>query len=222
MSVGRVGDRDTSTTTIDTYRYIATAGQTSVTGADAGGRVLSYPINYEVVFLNGVRLVRGDDYQATTGTSITGIAAMSANDVVEVMVFQAVDIANAITTAAAAATYAPLVSPTLTGTPTSTTAAADTNTTQIATTAFVVGQAGSATPLVDGTAAVGTSLRYARQDHRHGTDTSRAALASPTFTGTPAAPTAATGTNTTQIATTAFVQQEIATVDPIPLILALS
>ena len=34
--------------------------------------------------------------------------------------------------------------------------------------------------------------------------------ASPTFTGTPKAPTAASGTNTTQLATTAFVQQEIA------------
>ena len=34
---------------------------------------------------------------------------------------------------------------------------------------------------------------------------SKASLASPTFTGTPAAPTAASGTNTTQIATTAFV-----------------
>jgi len=33
--------------------------------------------------------------------------------------------------------------------------------------------------------------------------------ASPTFTGTPAAPTASTGTNTTQIATTAFVQNQI-------------
>jgi len=34
-------------------------------------------------------------------------------------------------------------------------------------------------------------------------------LASPTFTGTPAAPLAVTGTNTTQIATTSFVQQEL-------------
>jgi hypothetical protein len=40
----------------------------------------------------------------------------------------------------AASTYAPIDSPTLTGTPLSTTAAADTNTTQIATTAYVVGQ----------------------------------------------------------------------------------
>ena len=45
----------------------------------------------------------------------------------------------------------------------------------------------------------------------------KAATASPTFTGTPAAPTAATGTNTTQIATTAFVQGEVtALVDSAP------
>lgn len=40
--------------------------------------------------------------------------------------------------------------------------------------------------------------------------TSIAPLASPTFTGTPAAPTASAGTNTTQIATTAYVVSEIA------------
>lgn len=39
--------------------------------------------------------------------------------------------------------------------------------------------------------------------------TTYAPLASPTFTGTPAAPTAAGGTNTTQIATTAFVKSEV-------------
>ena len=94
---------------------------------------------------------------------------------------------------------------TLQGTTNGVTAAADTNSVALATTAYVVGQAGSATPVVDGTAAVGTSLRYARQDHVHPTDTSRAALASPTFTGTPLSTTAAIDTNTTQIATTAFV-----------------
>jgi hypothetical protein len=91
------------------------------------------------------------------------------------------------------------------------TEAVDTNNTELATTAFVVGQAGSATPIVDGTAAVGTSLRYARQDHVHPTDTSRAPLASPAFTGTPSLPTGTTaitqtvGNNTTALATTAFV-----------------
>lgn len=66
-------------------------------------------------------------------------------------------------------------------------------------------QPASTTPIVDGTGAVGTSKLYARQDHVHPTDTSRAPSASPTFTGTPLAPTASLGTNTTQIATTAFV-----------------
>lgn len=62
---------------------------------------------------------------------------------------------------------APLASPSLTGTPLSTTAAVDTNTTQIATTAYVVGQAAASAPATIGTATVGTSLRYARQDHTH-------------------------------------------------------
>jgi hypothetical protein len=109
-----------------------------------------------------------------------------------------------------AQSYAPLASPALTGTPTVPSAAVDTNTTQAASTAFVVGQAGSTAPVINGTAAVGSSLRYSREDHVHPTDTSRAPVASPTLTGTPAAPTAAVGTNTTQLATTAFVNAEIA------------
>jgi len=71
-------------------------------------------------------------------------------------------------TAAALAEKAPLASPTFTGTPKATTAAADTNTTQIATTAFVIGQASSSAPLgLADTATVGTSKKYARADHQH-------------------------------------------------------
>ena len=102
-------------------------------------------------------------------------------------------------------TKANLASPTFTGTPAAPTAALDTNTTQLATTAFVVGQASGTTPAMDSVAAVGTSLRYARADHVHPSDTTKANLASPTFTGTPAAPTATVDTSTTQLATTAFV-----------------
>lgn len=64
-------------------------------------------------------------------------------------------------------------------------------------------------PAMDGTAAVGSENKYARGDHVHPTDTSRAPLASPTFTGTPQAPTASTSTNNTQVATTAFVKAAI-------------
>jgi len=45
--------------------------------------------------------------------------------------------------------------------------------------------------------------------------TGAAPLASPTFTGVPAAPTAATSTNTTQLATTAFVNAEITANSPV-------
>lgn len=43
----------------------------------------------------------------------------------------------------------------------------------------------------------------------------KADLASPTFTGTPAAPTASFGTSTTQVATTAFVQAALAALYPV-------
>jgi hypothetical protein len=114
-----------------------------------------------------------------------------------------------LTPATASTTYAVIASPSLTGTPTAPTAVQDTNSGQIATTGYVVGQASASIPNMDGTGAVGTSLRYARADHIHPTDSSRAPLASPTFTGTPAAPTPAANTNTTQIATCAFVISQV-------------
>ncbi len=67
--------------------------------------------------------------------------------------------------------------------------------------------ASSAAPLVNGTAAAGTDNgKFAREGHVHPTDITRAPLASPALSGIPAAPTAAAGNNSTQIATTAFVQ----------------
>lgn len=110
---------------------------------------------------------------------------------------------------------APLASPTFSGVPAVPTAAVDTNTTQIADTAFVLAQAAAATPLMDAAAAVGTSTRYARGDHVHPSDTSRAPLASPAFSGTPTMPTAAVDTNTTQGASTAFVLAQAASANPI-------
>lgn len=80
-------------------------------------------------------------------------------------------------------TKSPIASPTFTGTPSAPTASVDTNTTQIATTAFVLGQASSTSPFMNGIETAGTSLKYSRQDHVHPTDTSRAPLNSPTFTG---------------------------------------
>lgn len=113
--------------------------------------------------------------------------------------------------------FAQLASPTFTGTPAAPTAAANTNTTQLATTAFVLGQANSTagTIAMNGTQAAGASNLYARADHVHPSDTSRAPLASPTFTGVPAAPTAAADTATTQLATTAFVTGQASATNPV-------
>jgi microcystin-dependent protein len=107
---------------------------------------------------------------------------------------------------------APLASPALTGTPTAPTATAATNTTQVATTAFVrtevanlVASAPAALDTLDElAAALGDDANFATT-----TATAiglKAPLASPLFTGIPEAPTAAVGTSTTQLATTAFVQ----------------
>ena len=111
---------------------------------------------------------------------------------------------------------APLASPALTGTPTAPTPAIQDTSTRIATTAWVqtelaaIPPAGmypsNDIPLMAGVGAAGTAVEGARGDHRHPTDTSRAPLVSPAFTGTPTAPTAAPGTSTLQLATTAFVQ----------------
>ena len=105
----------------------------------------------------------------------------------------------------------------LTGVPTAPTAATGTNTTQVATTAFVNAEIAAERPFeaiaanikMDGAQSVGTLNTVARGDHVHPTDTSRAPLASPALTGTPTAPTPALGTNSTQIATMAAVQAEL-------------
>lgn len=99
----------------------------------------------------------------------------------------------------ALALKAPLASPALTGVPTAPTAAPGTGTSQIATCAFVVAQALSAS--LPGQA--GNAGKYL---FTNGTSASWAdPFASPALTGTPTAPTAAVKTATTQIATTAFV-----------------
>jgi hypothetical protein len=80
--------------------------------------------------------------------------------------------------------FATLDSPTFTGIPKAPTAAVDTNTDQLATTKFVLAQAATANPVVDGVAAPGTSTRFARADHVHPTDTTRqAAIVKGTVTG---------------------------------------
>jgi len=83
--------------TLTRYRYVAAGSETSVSGVDANGSVLGYTVGMEQVYLNGVMLVRGGDYTASNGTSITAITpALVLNDVVEVLTFSPFTITNAV------------------------------------------------------------------------------------------------------------------------------
>jgi hypothetical protein len=87
------------------WRKIATGGETSLSGVDNSGLPLAYNPGYEQVYLNGVLLYRGSDYVATTGTTITGLTALVANDTVEVLSFVTAPIGDTYTQAAADAKF---------------------------------------------------------------------------------------------------------------------
>ena len=112
-------------------------------------------------------------------------------------------------------TKAPLNSPHLSGTPTSPTPEPGTNNTQIANAAFVKA---AITALINGAPGTLDTLKEIaaaiNNDPNFSTTINnalalKAPLASPALTGIPTAPTAAQGTNNTQIATTAYVRAAI-------------
>jgi hypothetical protein len=85
-----------STADIYRYRYTASGGETSKSGADDNGLTMSYIVGKEQVYLNGVLLVRSTDYVATNGTSIASLAALASGDILEIITFTAFDLANVI------------------------------------------------------------------------------------------------------------------------------
>ena len=114
--------------------------------------------------------------------------------------------------AVSAAGYAPLASPAFTGVPTGPTAAPGVSTTQLATTAFVeAAVAGAVAGVSSFNGRTGNVNLIANDVSAAG----GAVLASPAFTGIPTGPTATVGTNTTQLATTAFVAAAAAGFAPI-------
>lgn len=83
------------------WQYTAIGGETSLSG---GG--LTYSPGYEQLFLNGVLLVRGQDYAATTGTTITGLSALVAGDAVELLSIGTYPVADTYTQSSADAKFA--------------------------------------------------------------------------------------------------------------------
>ena len=87
---------NTAGATLTQWRYTATGGETSLSGTDGFSTALSYTVGSEQVFINGVLLERGVDYAATTGTTITGLTALVANDIATVISPSSFNVANAI------------------------------------------------------------------------------------------------------------------------------
>ena len=92
--VGTTGP--TGEATLTRYRFTAAGSETSISGADDNSATLAYTAGKEQVYLNGVLLVRGQDYTASNGTSITGLTALVASDVVEVVTFGSFNVADAV------------------------------------------------------------------------------------------------------------------------------
>jgi hypothetical protein len=70
---------------ISTFTYSVTSTQTVFSGSDDNGATLAYTVGIEQVFLNGIKLIVGDDYARTNSGTITLQANAESGDVLEVV-----------------------------------------------------------------------------------------------------------------------------------------
>jgi hypothetical protein len=171
----------TNTTQISTTAFVSTA-------VDALNTVVTNALSLKAPLASPALTGNATAPTATAGTNTTQLATTAfvfeANAGVLAQVLANTGaIANNLAT-----NYALKASPALTGVPTAPTASTNTNTTQIATTAFV----GTAINALNSNVTSALNLK--------------APLASPALTGTPTAPNASVNANSAQIATTSFVQ----------------
>jgi hypothetical protein len=80
--------------TANRFKYTATASQTTFTGADDNSNTLAYDAGFIDVYLNGIRLVNGSDFTATSGTSIVLTTGASVNDILEIVAFGTFSLSN--------------------------------------------------------------------------------------------------------------------------------
>lgn len=83
------------------YYFTATGGETSLSGADDNAVTLSFADGaYVDVYLNGVLLVAGTDYNTTTTNTISGLSSLAANDIVEILVYDIFTVADTVSASA--------------------------------------------------------------------------------------------------------------------------
>ena len=81
----------------DRFVFTASGSETSLSGSDDNNRTLKYQDGtYIDVFMNGVLLLRGTDYNTTTANTIGGLASLAANDIVEIIVYDVFSVADTV------------------------------------------------------------------------------------------------------------------------------
>lgn len=92
-----IGKSPTGTGVRQRYYFTATGGETSLSGADDNSNTLVFSDgNYVDVSLNGIALVAGTDYNTSTANTIGGLSALSASDIVEIVVYDIFGIADTV------------------------------------------------------------------------------------------------------------------------------
>ena len=95
------------------YEYIATANQTTFSGADSNSQTLSYAAGNIIVSYGGYDLPKSD-YTATNGTSVVLDDGAVVGEIVRIVAFQSFVVANTYTQSQAdvlLAAKSPLASP---------------------------------------------------------------------------------------------------------------
>ena len=85
---------DVGSSSANITEYTSTASQTTYTGADDHGVVLSYQVGFLQVYLNGILLENTTDYTATNGTSIVLIVAANSGDILQAFGFGTFNVAD--------------------------------------------------------------------------------------------------------------------------------
>jgi len=97
-SIVLIGPASASDTVYSRYIYTATASQTTFTGADDNSNILAYDIGYADVYVNGVKLITGTDFTATSGTSVVMASGLTSGDIVEIVAMGSGSMTNLIVT----------------------------------------------------------------------------------------------------------------------------
>ncbi len=79
------------------YFFTASSSDTSVSGSDDNGLTLAFTDSLFIdVYLNGVLLDPNSDYNTTTANTVAGLASLSANDFIEVIVYEQFSIGDVV------------------------------------------------------------------------------------------------------------------------------